>query len=245
MTAPPPEKNRNGDPNEPQGRGALIYCIARAAEEREESPGRHLLRVAAYCRTLAEALGLDREFTRQLVLASPLHDVGNVWVPKQVLNKRGGLTDGEWEVMKQHCALGAMLLRSDGDAAILERMAGGGGALMDEATDGGDPFLEFAASLALTHHERWDGTGYPAALAGGEIPLGARVFAIGDVYDALRSVRPYKPAFSEPESFKIIARESGQHFDPDVAAAFEQERAALDEVFRELSDEEARVPLVS
>jgi putative two-component system response regulator len=214
----------------------IIWRLGKAAECRDEDTGNHIVRVGCYCRILAEALGMKRGFVETLFLASPLHDIGKIGIPDSILLKEGPLTDDEWEVMRQHCAIGAELLRANprpvspvlawrGELANLPR----------EQTD--NPILKMAASIALTHHERWDGAGYPGGLAGEAIPPESRIVAVSDVYDALRMERPYKPAYPESETLGIMEDEVGRHFDPTVFAAFSRSIEEFDAVRVELADE--------
>jgi putative two-component system response regulator len=145
---------------------------------------------------------VDAEFVRLIYQTSPLHDIGKVGIPDAVLLKPGQFNDIEFEIMQQHTRLGAQTL----DAA-LERYP--------EAR-----FLKIARDIALTHHERWDGTGYPQGLKGEQIPLCGRIVAVADVYDALTSRRVYKPAFDHAVARSIILKDSGTHFDPDIVDAF-------------------------
>ena len=209
-----------------QSRLEIIWRLAKAAEHRDEETGNHVIRVACISRVVAEALGMDRDLVETLFIAAPLHDIGKIGIPDAILLKRGPLSPGEWSVMKQHCLIGARIL--DEDSAVrgtfVQWQRGGKGA-------GGGPLrnppLEMAARVAMMHHEKWDGTGYPQELAGEEISVEARITAIADVFDALTSDRPYKQAFSVEGALEIIQRSSESHFDPEVCAAFEK---ALPEV---------------
>jgi len=202
-----------------QSRMEIIWRLAKAGEYRDEQTGNHVVRVAAYCRALAEQLGLSRSFTHALVLTSPLHDIGKIGVPDAILLKSGTLTEDQWRIMQQHCQIGYEILQKDvsGLADVLQ--------FSGDATEGAgalppNPLLEHAASIALHHHERWDGTGYPNGLQGEQTPLAARIVAVADVYDALSHARPYKPAFPENKVLAIMTEEAPSHFDPAVFAAF-------------------------
>lgn len=188
-----------------------IHALARLAEIRDVETGNHLHRTQEYVRTLARLLAPHPRFAAMLdpatidVIAksAPLHDIGKVGVPDQILHKPGKLTPAEWEIMKTHAALGAeAIAQAERDA--LRSL----------------PFLSYAKDIARHHHERWDGTGYPDALAGDAIPLAARLMALADVFDALISRRVYKDAFAPAEARAIIAAGRGTHFDPDIADAF-------------------------
>ena len=214
----------------------IIWRLGKAAEYRDEETGNHVVRVGCYCRVIAERLGADREFVELLLLTSPLHDIGKIGIPDAILLKRGPLNEDEWDVMRRHCAIGAEILREDSKVmnAFLawrrERKCNHNG-------NAKNPVLKMASSIALTHHEWWDGTGYPAGLAGEGIPLESRIVALADAYDALCSERPYKPALSEAEALSVIHDEVGRHFDPAISAAFEESIRALRAIRTELSDE--------
>ena len=214
----------------------IIWRLGKAAEFRDEETGNHVVRVGCYSRAIAEAMGLEHDFVEMLFLASPLHDIGKIGIPDRILLKRGALTNEEWDLMKQHCAIGADILRHDPQSMnVFQRWRR---ELSNAAPARSDnPLLTMAASIAGTHHEWWDGTGYPKGLAGEAIPLESRVVALSDAYDALRSERPYKPAYSETEVLEILGSEVGEHFDPNVHAAFERSRDEFRSIRAELSDE--------
>jgi putative two-component system response regulator len=191
-------------------RDMTIFAMAKLAESRDPETGHHLDRVRSYCRTLAKRLQenanlrreVDDEYVGLLYQTSPLHDIGKVAIPDRILLKPGKLTEEEFEIMKTHTLHGAATL----DAAITE--------FPDTS------FLEMARDIALGHHEKYDGRGYPRGLAGDAIPLSARIMAVADVYDALTSRRVYKEAYSHERALAMITAECGRHFDPDVVAAF-------------------------
>ena len=192
-------------------RDLVVFALANLADSRDPETGAHLDRIRRFCRVLAGYLAaqgpytavIDAAFAEKIWQASPLHDIGKVGIPDAVLLKPGRLSDREFGLMKQHSEIGARALRN---------VAGHG--------RGGD-FLGMAVEIAQSHHERWDGTGYPAGLAGEEIPLSARITAVADVFDALTSVRVYKDAFSLEVARSMILEERGTHFDPAVVDAFE------------------------
>jgi putative two-component system response regulator len=189
---------------------ATIYAMAKLAESRDENTGFHLERVRELCKMLAMRLHqasdygdqLDRAFINNIFHASALHDIGKVGIADSILLKPGKLTPEEFEVMKLHTVIGAETLE-----AACERY--------HENT-----FMNMGVVIARSHHEKWDGGGYPDKLAGGAIPLAARIMALVDVYDALRSKRSYKEAFSREKSRQIIAEGAGTHFDPVITGAF-------------------------
>jgi len=174
----------------------MLYRLAKAIEYRDLGTGIHLLRMSHYAEVLAEALGMPDEETRILTLAAPLHDIGKIGVPDAILLKRGSLTEEEFAVMRRHPLIGYEILR-----------------------DSQSRFVQMGALIAMRHHERWDGSGYPDGLKGDEIPLPARIVAVADVFDALTSERPYKPAWSTEEALDYMKENSGTLFDPVVVDA--------------------------
>jgi putative two-component system response regulator len=218
----------------------IIWRLGKVAEYRDEETGNHVVRVGCGCRVIAETLGADYEFVETLFLTSPLHDIGKIGIPDAILLKRGPLNDDEWHVMKRHCTIGAKILREDSKVASAF-LAWRGGRTCAHSGDGQDPILEMASSIALTHHEWWDGTGYPAGLAGEGIPMESRIVALADAYDALCSERPYKPAFSDAAALTAIRDEVGRHFDPAVYAAFEESAEQLRAIRAELRDDASRL----
>jgi len=202
----------------------LIWRLGKAAEYRDRETGNHVIRVGCYSRIMGTALNLDHTFLEQLFLASPLHDIGKIGIPDGILLKEGPLTEQELGIMQQHCVIGADILRSQRpvDSALNRHV------FHQIATSQYDnPLLQLAASIALCHHERWDGRGYPRGLPGETIPIEARIVALADVYDALRSIRPYKSAFPRDRVLGIIHEEAGKHFDPCIHDVF---RASLSEI---------------
>lgn len=191
-------------------RDLAIFAMAKLAESRDTETGAHLERMRCYSRILARYLSqqpkfadeVDADYVRMIYLTSPLHDIGKVGIPDSVLLKPARLSDREFDVMKQHTAIGAATL----DAALTQH---------PEAD-----FLRMGRDIALTHHERWDGSGYPQGLSGRNIPLCGRIVALADVYDALSSKRVYKDAFDHDVVRSLIVAESGTHFDPDIVQAF-------------------------
>lgn len=202
-----------------QSRADMIWRLGKIAEQRDVDPGNHVIRVGFFSRAIAEALGMKAAPAQDLFLAAPLHDIGMIGVPDRILSKQGALSQREQAVLRQHCAIGARLLQEDPKlkAAFTQWRAP---ALSVDAAPLANPLLEIAAAIALAHHERWDGNGYPEELCGEQIPLPARIVAVADVFDALTSARPYRPAHSEEWALELMHEESGRHFDPAVYAAF-------------------------
>jgi len=209
-----------------ESRDLMIFAMAKLTESRDNDTGAHLERMREYSRILADELShwpefchvIDGDFVQLLYLTSPLHDIGKVAIPDSILLKPGKLTPEEFEVMKRHTLYGGETL----ETVVQAR---------PEAQ-----FLAMAQQIALTHHERWDGTGYPNGLKGEEIPLSGRIVAVADVYDALTSKRVYKPAFSHETARSIVLEGSGNHFDPRVVQAFlrrEQEFITVGKQFRD------------
>ena len=191
-----------------------IITMTRAAEHKDKDTGAHGKRISHYCRVLAEVLCLGDEFADRIFFASPMHDIGKIGIPDHVLLKPGGFTPEEWEVMKGHTSMGAKILANSKS-----------------------PYLRMGAEIALNHHERWDGGGYPNGMRGEAIPLTARIMIICDTYDALRSKRPYKPALDHLKTVDIITHGDGrslpEHFDPAILAAFKKHHQAFREIFEE------------
>jgi putative two-component system response regulator len=213
----------------------LVWRLAKAGEHRDEETGQHILRVGSYCRVLGQRLGLDAETVENLFIAAPLHDIGKIGIPDRILLKPGKLNPAEWELMRTHCAIGARILK-DHPKGIERFFQWHNLTTPDRPMESDNPLLDMAARIALRHHERWDGTGYPDGLRGVDIPQVARIAAVADVYDALSSPRPYKPAFA-PERVMAIMREGrGTHFDPDVYDAFVESLDTFDTIRVEFAD---------
>ena len=197
----------------------VIHCLARAAEFRDDDTGQHIVRVGRYARVIAAQLGFSRRDLDILESAAQLHDVGKIGIPDTILLKSGKLTPEEYEMMQKHCGFGNRIVHKvpDGDAVMLRRHTDIGARIMDASSS---PILEMARRIALTHHERWDGNGYPLGLSREDIPVEGRITAVADVFDALSSKRPYKPAFPLQKCFAIMAEGRGTQFDPEVLDAF-------------------------
>jgi putative two-component system response regulator len=199
-----------------------IFTITRAAEHRDEDTGSHLQRIAYGCREMSYLLKLDEVFIDRIFFASPLHDIGKIGTPDHVLLKEGTFTPEEWEIMKGHASMGFRILGKSKS-----------------------PYLQMGAEIALNHHERWDGGGYPNGKVGKVIPLTARIMNICDIYDALRSKRPYKPAFDHQKTMEIMTcgddRTEPEHFDPVILAMFEKYHEVFGEIFEAHTEEPAAV----
>ncbi len=175
----------------------IIHRLARAAEFRDNETGIHVIRMSRFSTRLAQAIGMSEAQCDLMLHASPLHDIGKIGIPDSILLKAGKLDPEEWETMKTHTTIGAKLL-SDSSFAL----------------------MKMAKLIALTHHEKWDGTGYPRALKGEDIPLVGRICALCDVFDALTSKRPYKEAWPTSEAMVEIQKGKGTHFDPTLVDTF-------------------------
>jgi len=183
-----------------------INCLTMAAEYRDNETGMHIVRIGHFSVLIGRFAGLGEDDLDLLLLAAPMHDIGKVATPDHILLKPGKLDAAEWEIMKQHTVAGYEILQS-----------------------GNSPLLRSAADIAIGHHEKYDGTGYPYGRAGDEIPLFARICAISDVFDALASDRPYKTAWPIEKSIEYVLERSGSQFDPELIVAF---RAALPEILQ-------------
>jgi putative two-component system response regulator len=204
-----------------QTRMSVVCRLGMAAEYRDEDTGNHVVRVGCYSRAVAAAMGMPRSFLEMLLLAAPLHDIGKIGIPDSVLLKPGPLDDDEWNIMQRHCEIGERILREQSKAVVpLFDWYAVEPDSMRDAVENRDPVVEMAASVALTHHEKWDGSGYPRGLAGEVIPLESRIVAVADVFDALTSNRPYRIARPEEEALTIMEATVSSHFDPRVHAAF-------------------------
>lgn len=199
----------------------IILRLGKAAEYRDEQTGDHILRVGSYCRVISQEMEMSRDFSEMIFLASPLHDIGKIGIPDHILLKRGPLTSEERVIMQRHCVIGADILSHELDSVKLDSEQQYLQTSLEQ-TRKGNRLLRLASTIAMGHHEKWDGSGYPQGLAEDEIPLVSRIVAVADVYDALRTVRPYKAAYSETETLEIMRSQARQHFDPMVFAAFEK-----------------------
>jgi putative two-component system response regulator len=191
----------------------IIRRLGRAAEYKDNETGLHVIRMSHYVRLLSEAVGLPDLETDIIFNAAPMHDVGKIGIPDSILLKPGPLDPSEWTVMKKHPAIGAEIIgKSD------------------------SPLLQAAATIALTHHEKWDGSGYPVGLRGEAIPLIGRIVAIADVFDALTTQRPYKPAWSVERAVEMLKDSNGTHFDPALVKHFMKILPAVLEIREQLAE---------
>lgn len=197
----------------------VVNCLARAAEYRDNETGKHVLRVGRFAALIAKSLGCGDEFVKLIGEAAKLHDVGKIGIPDDIMFKTGKLDSEEFDLMREHCNLGLNVLqpnRSE-DLQTLRRHAQMGASILTAVES---PLLAMASQIAMTHHEKWDGSGYPFGLAGEQIPIEGRITAVADVFDALSSQRPYKPAFQLETCYEILREGRGSHFDPRVLDAF-------------------------
>ncbi len=189
-----------------------IHRLVMASEYKDEDTGDHISRISSYALCLAKTIGIPDQQCEMISYAAPMHDIGKIGIPDSILGKPGSLTSEEMEIMRQHTVIGARILH-ESSAQI----------------------LQMAESIALTHHERWDGSGYPHGLAGEEIPLPGRIVALVDVYDALRMRRPYKEPFSHQRVLDIILKGDGrtlpEHFEPRILEAFQSIADHFDTIF--------------
>ncbi|MGE4263153.1 MAG: HD-GYP domain-containing protein [Desulfovibrio sp.] len=200
-------------------RRQILFSLGKAAEYRDNETGRHVIRVGEMCAAVGRALDLPPQRVEMLREAAPLHDIGKIGIPDQILLKPGELTPIEWEVMKRHCEYGCLILSQPSNSPLPDQI-GSAPFPLAEADQEAMRLMPLARTIALAHHERWDGTGYPHGLVGGTIPLEARIVSLVDVYDALGSDRPYKIPFPEAECQRIVRQGSGLAFDPAVVEAF-------------------------
>ena len=182
----------------------IIQRLGHASEYKDNETGMHVMRMSHYSKIIALAYGYNEQQADNLLHAAPMHDLGKIGIPDNIMLKPGKLTEAEFEIMKTHPIIGANILGDDDSELIT-----------------------LAKTVALTHHEKWDGTGYPKGLAGEDIPISGRIVAIADVFDALTSIRPYKQAWTVEQAMAFIREQSGLHFDPELVILFEQELEAI------------------
>lgn len=191
----------------------IVRKLGRAAEFRDNETGNHIIRMSKIAVLLGKAVGLDEYQCDLLLNAAPMHDIGKIGIPDKILLKKGKFEPEEWEIMKTHTYIGADILAGD-DSEV----------------------MKMARSIALTHHEKWDGSGYPVGLAGEEIPLIGRIIAVADVFDALTSERPYKHAWPTSKAVEYIKDNSGSHFDPRLVSIFLEQMPRIQQIIEEHSD---------
>lgn len=220
-----------------QSRQQLILSLARAAEHRDNETSNHVIRVGRFAGLIARQLGWSEEKAQMLEQAAQLHDVGKIGVPDAILFKPGKLDEQEYNTIKRHCAIGMSIIEpySERDLEILRTHARLGSDIVHSRSS---PMMMMASRIAQTHHERWDGSGYPLGLAGEDIPIEGRITAVADVYDALSTARPYKPAFPRTKCFEILTEGRGTQFDPHVLDAFFARSAEIIEVQLRFMDRE-------
>jgi putative two-component system response regulator len=215
-------------------RREIIECLASAAEYRDNTTGHHIVRVGKYAAALARAIGLPRQHVSMIEQASQLHDVGKIGIPDDILRKHGRLNQEEFALMKRHCIYGQKILQriSDGEFERIHDQ-GRSAQLVEHRSSS---LVELAASIALTHHEFWDGNGYPAGLKGEEIPLEGRITAVADVFDALASPRCYKPAFNLEACLAILNDRRGTQFEPRLIDALHSVLPEFESIRHEFAD---------
>ena len=187
-----------------------LMRLARAGEHKDYDTALHLHRMSLYSRAIAEAIGLSEDEAEIIELSSPLHDIGKIGIPDSILLKKGPLDEEELKTMRRHPLIGYEILENSPSK-----------------------YLQKGGEIALAHHERYDGTGYPYALKGNDIPLSARIVAVADVFDALTSVRPYKEAWTIDQAYEYIESQSGKHFDPEMVTAIVSIRSKIEKILDE------------
>jgi two-component system response regulator RpfG len=190
-----------------------LFCLAKAGEFRDAETGYHIIRMARYSRLIAEAMGLTESHSALIEMAAPMHDIGKIGIPDQILLKPGRLTVEEFEIMKNHTSIGFNILQESLSTTLAQ-----------------------GAQIALGHHERYDGSGYPQGLKGESIPLEARIVSVADVYDALTSIRPYKKAWTSEDAIGYLTANSGKQFDPACVDAFITQHSKITLIQQQLQD---------
>lgn len=191
-----------------------LLILGRAGEYRDEDTGNHVIRMAKYARVIAEELGMNETECEDIEYAAPMHDIGKIGVPDHILLKPGKFEPHEWEMMKQHTMIGHNILQHSQSR-----------------------YIQMGAVIALNHHEKFDGTGYPNNLSGTDIPLVARIVAVADVFDALVSTRPYKEAWPTEKALEFLTQQSSLHFDPQCVSAFFDRLSDIKEIQLALNDD--------
>lgn len=191
----------------------VIQRLGHASEYKDNETGMHVMRMSYYSKVIALAYGFSEDKADELLHAAPMHDLGKIGIPDSIMQKPGKLTEEEFAIMKTHPQIGADILGEDESSLI-----------------------SLAKTVALTHHEKWDGTGYPNGLAGEDIPIEGRIVAIADVFDALTSVRPYKDAWPVEQALEYMEQQSGKHFDPELIKVLRQELDKILEIKQRWKD---------
>jgi putative two-component system response regulator len=207
-----------------------IQCLARAGELRDDQTGQHVFRVGRYAAIIARELGFSDERVQWLEYAAQLHYLGKIGIPDSILNKPGRLTDDEIHVMRDHCEFGRRVIKNE-TKITANRTDNVEKTISRSTIECHSPIMQLAAVVAESHHEKWDGTGYPHKLKEEAIPLEGRITAVADVFDAISSKRVYKDALPIDECFDCIREGSGSHFDPSVVQAFLNRRSEIMAVY--------------
>jgi len=196
----------------------IIHRLGRAAEFKDNETGLHVIRMSHYARLIAEALEYGEEWSELIFNAAPMHDIGKIGVPDHILLKPGKLDDKEWEIMREHPQFGAEII-GEHESEILKT----------------------SKVIAMTHHEKWDGSGYPLKLKGEEIPIEGRIIAIADVFDALTTERPYKKAWTVEDAVNLIDQDSGSHFDPSLVLLFHEVLPSILDIKEQYAESTANI----
>jgi putative two-component system response regulator len=216
-------------------RREAIQCLARAAEIRDDQTGQHVFRVGRYAAIIAKEIGFSAPLISTLEYAAQLHDVGKIGIPDDILKKPAKLTEDEFEIMKSHCSVGNQIIgrKVIDDSENIKSHASLGESIFEDCNS---PIMRMAATVAASHHEKWDGSGYPRGLVGEEIPIEGRITAVADVFDAVSSARPYKTPFPIEKCFAIIEEGSGTHFEPKIVEAFLARKQEVFEIYTNYGD---------
>jgi putative two-component system response regulator len=226
------EQVRNRTEELERSRQEAIHCLARAGEYRDDDTGHHVTRVGRYSALIAAELGCSRAEVELIEQAAQLHDVGKIGIPDAILHKPGKLDPHEYEIIQRHCGIGRRIIDplSYEESERLKSHTSIGFQIMGATNS---PVLRLAAVIAGSHHEKWDGTGYPKGLRGEQIPIEGRIVAVADVFDALSSARPYKDAFPIDQCMEILMEGRGKHFDPNILDAFMRRKEEVVQIRQE------------
>ena len=221
-----------------ESRQEAIHCLAKAGEYRDDDTGQHVTRVGHYTRILATELGFPSKEIELIEQAAKLHDLGKIGIPDAILHKAGKLEPEEYQIIQQHCGIGCEIMNpsNEDDASTMRQHATIGPKILSSTRS---PLLKLAAKIAGSHHEKWDGSGYPLGLRGEDIPIEGRIVAVADVFDALSSSRPYKDAFNWDQCIEILENGRNSHFDPKILDAFLRSQDEIAKVQQEYNDPEA------